>query len=134
VNIVGFALDDQALKDQFKHWAKIGNGQYIDAANSAELSAAITKVVQPLYRVIDANGEVVATGQVGGPSQRVPAGTYAVEILTDPIQRLEEIEVKPGERTTVRMKASKRTSTEMYAGITHRWWPILAERGDSAFQ
>ncbi len=109
VNIVGFALDDQALKDQFKRWAKIGNGQYIDAANSAELSAAITKVVQPLYRVIDANGEVVATGQVGGPSQRVPAGTYTVEILTDPIQRQEEIEVRPGERTTVRMKTPKRT-------------------------
>ena len=59
--------------------------------------------------MINANGEVIATGQVGGPSQRVPAGTYTVEILTDPIQRQEEIEVRPGVRTTVRMKTPKRT-------------------------
>jgi hypothetical protein len=120
VNIVGFALDDQALKDQFKRWAKIGNGQYIDAANSAELSAAVTNVVQPLYRVIDANGDVVATGQVGGPSQRVPAGTYTIEVLTDPVQRYKNVEVKPGERTSVRMKTPKRTSTTTLAATSPR--------------
>jgi hypothetical protein len=120
VNIVGFALDDEALKDQFKRWAKIGNGQYIDAANSAELSAAVTKVVQPVYRVIDTNGEVVATGQVGGPSQRVPAGAYTIEVLTDPVQRYEDVEVKPGERTTVRMKTPKRASTATYEVVERR--------------
>ena len=40
VNIVGFALDDEALKAQFEEWARIGNGRYIDAGNQAELTAA----------------------------------------------------------------------------------------------
>jgi hypothetical protein len=79
VNIVGFALDDEALKEQFEAWARLGNGQYIDATNAQELGAAITRAVQPLYNVIDSQGNVVATGQVGGAEVEVPAGTYTVE-------------------------------------------------------
>ena len=49
VNIVGFALDDEALKAQFEEWARIGNGRYIDAGNAAELTAAVAEAVLPVY-------------------------------------------------------------------------------------
>jgi hypothetical protein len=103
VNIVGFALDDQALKDQFDRWARIGNGVYIDAANAEELSAAVETAVQAPYRVLDANGTVVATGVVGGGSVAVPPGTYTIEVLTDPERRIEGIVVESGERTRVEL-------------------------------
>ncbi|GIW04524.1 MAG: hypothetical protein KatS3mg059_1144 [Thermomicrobiales bacterium] len=105
VNIVGFALDDEQLKQQFQQWARIGRGQYIDAGNADELNAAIQRAVAPPYRVIDEAGNIVATGVVGGSSVRVPPGVYTVEVLTEPVQRYEGIVIQPGERTTVRLQS-----------------------------
>ncbi|MGH2534141.1 MAG: vWA domain-containing protein [Thermomicrobiales bacterium] len=96
VNIVGFALDDDALRSQFQSWADLGRGRYIDAGNADELRAAITAAVQPPFRVLDQDGEVVAQGVVGGDPVTVPSGTYQVEILTDPIALFEDVVVTPG--------------------------------------
>ena len=98
VNIVGFALDGQGLKEQFEEWARLGNGQYIDAVDAAGLDAAVTQAVQPLYNVIDSQGNLVATGQVGGPALSLPAGMYRVEVLTQPILTY-DIQIAPGEET-----------------------------------
>jgi len=89
VNIVGFALDDEALKAQFQEWAELGNGQYIDAGNQAELTAAVASAVQPTFDVLHPNGTVIASGQVGGEPVALPAGTYAVEVRSNPPQRFD---------------------------------------------
>jgi hypothetical protein len=104
VNIVGFALDDEALKKQFQQWAKLGNGLYIDAGNAEELGQAVERAVAPPFRVLDADGNVVATGIVGGSSVKVPPGVYTIEVLSDPEQRFEGVEVKAGQRKTVRLR------------------------------
>jgi hypothetical protein len=96
VNIVGFALDDDALRSQFQEWAAIGRGRYIDAGNAGELRSAIAEAVQPPFRVIDQSGAVVVQGVVGGEPVSVPAGTYRVEVLTEPIFVFEEVVVSPG--------------------------------------
>jgi hypothetical protein len=103
VNIVGFALDDEALKAQFEAWAQLGNGQYIDAGNAADLAEAVTRAVQPLYEVIDSQGNVIATGQVGGLEIELPAGTYRIDVLTEPIQTYEGVVVRPGERVSLEL-------------------------------
>jgi Mg-chelatase subunit ChlD len=97
VNIVGFALDDDALRRQFQEWARLGNGQYIDAIDAAELDAAIARAVQPLYNVIDSQGNIVASGQVGGPALSLPAGIYRVEVLTQPALIYEVVRVTAGQ-------------------------------------
>jgi hypothetical protein len=99
VNIVGFALDDEALKAQFADWARIGNGQYIDAANAEELTSAIADAVQPTYDVIDANGEVIATGQVGGEPVNVPPGSYTVIVRATDEVRFDNVEVDSEQET-----------------------------------
>lgn len=101
VNIVGFALDDESLKAQFADWARIGNGRYIDAGNQQELDAAVVDAVRPTFTVQDANGTVVASGQVGGDPVSVPAGTYRVVIASDPEQVFPSVEVKPGVTTKI---------------------------------
>jgi len=101
INIVGFALDDEALKGTFREWAQIGQGRYIDAANAEELQHAVTEAVQPPFRVVDQSGELVAEGVVGGEAVTVPAGSYRVEVLTDPMQSIEPVDVKPGAETVV---------------------------------
>jgi hypothetical protein len=83
VNIVGFAVDDAALKAQFTEWAQLGNGRYIDAADASELTSAIAASVQPGFDVIDASGSVIASGQTGGEPVSIPPGTYTVILHTD---------------------------------------------------
>jgi hypothetical protein len=97
VNIVGFALDDDALREQFEEWARLGNGQYIDAIDAAELDAAVARAVQPLFNVIDSQGNIVASGQVGGPALSLPAGIYRVEVLTQPTLIYEVVRVTAGQ-------------------------------------
>lgn len=96
VNIVGFALDDDALRDQFREWAAIGDGTYFDATNSDELDDAIAKAVRAPYRVLDADGNQIAAGTVDGDPVELPPGTYTVVVLTDPEQRFEAVVVEPG--------------------------------------
>jgi hypothetical protein len=100
VNIVGFAVDDAALQATFEEWAKRGGGVYINAANAAELGAAVTQAVRAPFRVLDAGGAVVAEGFVGGDRVAVPAGSYTVEIISAEVQRLAVI-VNGGEAVVV---------------------------------
>ena len=96
VNIVGFALEDDALREQFRDWAALGNGSYFDATSTDELDEAIAAAVQAPFRVLDATGTEVARGTVGGDPVALPAGTYTVVILTDPEQRIEHVVVEAG--------------------------------------
>jgi peptidyl-tRNA hydrolase len=96
INIVGFALDDDALRAQFDEWARLGNGTYFDATNSEELDTAIANAVSAPYQVLDANGNEVAVGTVNGNPVELPPGTYTVVVLTDPEQRFEDVVVEQG--------------------------------------
>jgi hypothetical protein len=104
VNIVGFALDDEALKSTFRRWARLGNGTYFDATNAEELDEAIARAVQAPFRVYDAAGELVASGTVDGGSVRLPPGSYRVVVLTDPETVYEEVVVEPEGRVRLRLK------------------------------
>jgi hypothetical protein len=97
VNIVGFALDDAALEARFQAWARLGNGAYFEATGAEELGVAIARALMPPFRVVAADGSVVARGVVGGEPVEVPADTYAVEILSEPAQTIEEVAVGGGE-------------------------------------
>ena len=105
VNIVGFAIDDAALQAQFAEWAQLGNGQYIDAGNAEELNTAVAQAVAPTYDVVDAAGNVVASGQVGGEAVSLPPGTYRVVLQTEPEIVIEEVTVASEEETEVTIPA-----------------------------
>jgi hypothetical protein len=93
VNIVGFALNDEALRAQFEAWARAGNGSYFDAGDAGELEAAIANALRPTFQVLDASGAVIASGAVGGDPVAVPPGTYTVVVLTDSARRFEGVTV-----------------------------------------
>lgn len=98
IDIVGFAIGDPALQAQFESWAELGGGVYYNADNAEALAAALQSAVVVSYRVLDADGEEVATGIVGGAAVELPTGTYTVEVLSAPI---EQFEVEVGEEPTV---------------------------------
>lgn len=79
VNIVGFGIDEEALKQTFRFWAETGGGDYYDAKNAEDLGASLVRAVQVPFRVLDQAGEVVARGLVNGDELELMPGEYTVE-------------------------------------------------------
>lgn len=80
VNVVGFALADEATKREMRRVAELTGGVYLDAQDAEQLSAAMRHSVAVPYDVLDAAEEVVAQGAVGQGALEVPAGVYAVAV------------------------------------------------------
>lgn len=99
VNIVGFAIDDEALKGQFRYWADLGGGGYFDASNSEQLGESLTAAVRAPYDAYSAEGQIVGSGIVGGDPIVVPAGTYVIRTRAAPAQTLPGILVEPDKVT-----------------------------------
>ncbi len=83
VNIVGFAIDEYALRKTFEGWAQQGNGAYLDARNADDLAGAIGQAVNAPFEVIDAGGAVIATGTSNGDAISLPVGNYRVRLRGD---------------------------------------------------
>ena len=94
LNIIGFAIDDDALKSDFETWADLGGGRYFDANSADELSDAVGEALRPKFQVLDATGTVVADGTVNTEPIAIPPGRYTVKVLTSPLQTFEEVEVQ----------------------------------------
>jgi hypothetical protein len=85
LNVVAFADSEESAKEQFRNWAKLGGGVYLEGGNNEELKNAMTQTLNPAFEVMDAKGSLVASGQVGGEAVSVPAGVYTVKIATGEI-------------------------------------------------
>lgn len=93
VNIIGFALDDPAAKEQFARWADLGGGVYLDTASGAELGAALNQVLQPEFVVFDPDDVEVARGRVNSGAVSVPSGVYRVQVMSTPGRMVEGVRV-----------------------------------------
>lgn len=100
VSIVGFALDDAKLAATFRRWSDGGGGAFFDAKDGAGLDKALTESLRPGFEVLNAQGQLLASGIVNGEAVQVPSGTHTVRIkgratVTKPVT------VKPKETSTV---------------------------------
>jgi hypothetical protein len=102
VNIVGFALDDEGLKQQMSTWADVGGGSYFDAADAAALGDAISVAVSAPVDVYAVGGdaEPVTSTTVGGPVVELPPGEYRLDIRSDPPQEVAGIVLVGGQQLT----------------------------------
>ena len=94
LNIIGFAIDDDALKSDFETWADLGGGRYFDAHSADELSDAVSEALRPKFQILDATGTVVADGTVNTEPIEIPPGRYTVKVLTSPLQTFEDVEIE----------------------------------------
>ncbi len=101
VNIVGFAIDDEALKDEFRSWAELGGGDYLDAGEAEALGEALEQSLRIPFDVIDGSGEVVAGGFVGEAPVEVPAGDYSVRIRAATDRWIRDLQLAPGDERVV---------------------------------
>ncbi|MCB0329290.1 MAG: VWA domain-containing protein, partial [Bdellovibrionales bacterium] len=95
VNIIGFAIDEQMLKDTFQEWARLGNGKYFDAANAQELERSILEAVEVPYEVLDDKQQLIASGVVNGDPISVLPGKYTVKVLSSPEKSFENVRIEP---------------------------------------
>jgi hypothetical protein len=101
VSIVGFAVDDAALKETFTEWATAGGGGYFDATKPDELAPAVARALLPSFEVVAADGTVAATGVAGGEAVSVLPGTYTIRVLSDPVKEYSGIVVEGGGSVSV---------------------------------
>ena len=80
VSIVGFALEDENLATTFRRWSDAGGGAFFDAKDAAGLDKSLTEALRPGFEVVNAQGQVLASGIVGGEAVAVPAGNHTVRI------------------------------------------------------
>jgi len=80
VSIVGFALEDQKLAATFRRWSDLGGGAFFDAKDAAGLDKSLTAALRPGFEVVNAQGQVLASGIVGGDAVSVPSGNHNVRI------------------------------------------------------
>ena len=81
LNIVGFAIDNESLKNEFDQWSVQGNGKYFDSNDTASLKTAIEQAIQTPFQVFDSSGDLVAEGTVNGEPLELPAGFYDIQVL-----------------------------------------------------
>jgi hypothetical protein len=96
LNIVGLQVGSKKAARQLKAWARAGNGSYFTAKDADSLGRSIRTAVSAPFRVLDQNGNEVASGTVDGSPVGVKPGTYSVVVLSDPVQRFDGIEIEPG--------------------------------------
>jgi len=94
VNIVGFAIDEQQLRETFQAWSRLGNGRYVEANDGAELADAMRASLAVPFEVLSGE-EVVGTGVVNGPGLRLAPGSYRVRLLGTPPRELSPVTVAP---------------------------------------
>ncbi|HEU5135184.1 MAG TPA: VWA domain-containing protein [Steroidobacteraceae bacterium] len=80
VSIVGFALDDENLAATFRRWSDLGGGAFFDAKDAAGLEKSLNAALRPRFEVVNAQGQVIASGVVGGDAVDVPAGNHTVRM------------------------------------------------------
>jgi hypothetical protein len=92
VNIVGFAIDELALKEEFESWAQVGSGSYFDAGDGAGLDRAIRASLRTPFEVTK-DGATIASGVVNGDALELPPGTYDVVVRANPAKNLGSVEI-----------------------------------------
>lgn len=98
LNIVGLAIDDQALADEFAAWARAGGGRYLGAKDQEQLDAAILNALAIPFAVYDGSGSVVASGVVDGEALELEQDVYRVVVGATPSTTYERVEISADER------------------------------------
>ncbi len=80
VNIVGFALEEDAAKHEMRRAAELAGGRFFDAGDAGALRDAIEQTLAVPYDVLNVAGRKVAGGRVGRGVIQVPEGMYTVVV------------------------------------------------------
>ena len=106
VEVVGFALADEAVKQEMERIAEVTGGRFFDARDSAGLKDSLRAALAVPYSVLDETGARVGQGVVGRGAVTLPAGRYSlvVHAVDTPI---EIADVSVASKEVTRLKLAK---------------------------
>lgn len=99
LDIVGFAVDTPRTGKTFARWAQLGGGKYFEASDASTLDSAVRAAVIQRFDVLDAESNVVASGEIGGDAVTLPPGHYFVQLHGQPKVSV-DVDVKPNAAAT----------------------------------
>lgn len=102
VNIVGYSIDDEDLRETFKSWAALGKGRYFNAPGAEELAAAFRQALDIPFEVFQGD-ELVARGVTGDSKLELPAGDYRLRYRRDGAEKEQVFKVGPKSLTELRL-------------------------------
>ncbi len=102
VNIVGYSIDDEALRETFKSWAALGKGRYFNAPGAEELAKAFREALDIPYEVLDGD-QLVARGMTGASTLELPPGDYTLRFPRDGEPQTRPFTIHSKERTELQL-------------------------------
>jgi hypothetical protein len=100
LNVVGFALEHDSLRDTMLAWTRAGSGRYFDAVNADELATAITEaatfILDAPITISGPGGIQVHGATVDGEAVELDPGVYHVMVEADPPVIFEAVEIVSG--------------------------------------
>ena len=105
LNIVGFALDDEGVKEQMRSWAEANRGSFYDATDASSLTEAVKVAVAAPVAIyaVGEEAEPVASTTVGAPPVELPPGTYRVVVLSDRAHEFEDVLLGGGDTVSLKI-------------------------------
>lgn len=105
IQVVGFALADEITKQHLRRIAEITQGCFFDARDRAALRRSLEAALAVSFDVLDAAGEKVASGSLGGGPMPVPEGIYFVVLQIEGGQlTVPEVKIAAGLDTVVKLE------------------------------
>jgi fibro-slime domain-containing protein len=105
LDVVGFALADEATKRDMRRIAALTGGQYFDAGDRAALQRALRQAFgRAPFEARASESAAPVSGLVGGGPVKLPAGTYTVVVAASPEPvRVERVTIAGGKTTRVEL-------------------------------
>lgn len=98
VNIIGYSIDDEGLRETFESWAALGNGLYLDAPGAEELDQALRRALDLPYRIFSGE-KVVARGLTGREVLELPPGNYTLRFRRGGEAESRDLTIRSGQLT-----------------------------------
>lgn len=103
LNIVGFAIDDEELKQQFHKWSIQGGGKYFDSNNPESLKNSVSHALKTPFSVFSLSGELIKEGVVNDTALELPAGYYHIKVFGSDVISFENYLIKGDSEQTIEL-------------------------------
>jgi VWFA-related protein len=105
LNIVGFALAEESLKEQLSVLSASTGGRFFDANDAVALREDLKQAIAVPYEVYDSGGALVDTGLVGESPTNLPEGKYSVKVRSATgVIEIPIVEIEADSMTSIRLQ------------------------------
>jgi Mg-chelatase subunit ChlD len=102
LNIVGFALTEESLKQQLATLSASTGGRFFDANNADALRSELKQAIAVPYDVFDSGDVLVGSGLIGEEPIKLPEGRYTIKVHSaSGIVEIPVVEIKADSKTTI---------------------------------